>query len=38
LFTLEGCKEDIDGLVRRGEALLEKEEWEDTVRALEKAF
>jgi len=38
LLTLEGCKEDIDGLVGRGEALLGKEEWEDAVRALEKAF
>lgn len=38
LLTLEGCKEDIDGLVGRGQALLEKEEWEDAVRALEKAF
>ena len=38
LLTLEGCKEDIDGLIGRGQALLEKEEWEDAVRALEKAF
>jgi DnaJ family protein C protein 3 len=38
LLTLEGCKEDIDGLVGRGQALLGKEEWEDAVRALEKAF
>jgi len=38
LLTLEGCKEDIDGLVGRGEALLGKEEWEDAVRTLEKAF
>jgi len=38
LLTLEGCKEDVDGLVGRGQALLEKEEWEDAVRALEKAF
>jgi hypothetical protein len=37
-LTLEGCKleEDIDGLVGRGQSLLEKEEWEDTVSALEK--
>ena len=38
LLTLEGCKEDIDGLIGRGQALLEKQEWEDAVRALEKAF
>ena len=38
LLTLEGCKEDIDGLIGRGQAMLEKEEWEDAVRALEKAF
>jgi hypothetical protein len=38
LLTLEGCKEDVDGLVGRGQALLEKEEWEDAVRAFEKAF
>ena len=38
LLTLEGCKEDIDGLIGRGQALLGKEEWEDAVRALEKAF
>ena len=38
LLTLEGCKEDINGLVGRGQALLEKGEWEDAVTALEKAF
>jgi len=38
LLTLQGCNEDIDGLIGRGQALLEKEEWEDAVRALEKAF
>ena len=38
LLTLVGCKEDIDGLVGRGEALLGKEEWEDGVRALKKVF
>ena len=36
MLTLEGCKEDIDGLVGRGQALLEKEEWEDAVTTLEK--
>ena len=38
LLTVEGCEEDIDGLVGRGQALLEKEEWEDDVRAFEEAF
>ena len=38
LLTVEGCEEDIDGLVGCGQALLEKEEWEDDVRALEEAF
>ena len=38
LLTLEGCKEDVDGLIGRGQVLLGKEEWEDAVRALEKAF
>ena len=36
LLTVEGCEEDIDGLVGRGQALLEKEEWEDDVRAFEE--
>ena len=38
LLTLEGCKDDVDGSVGSSQALLEKEEWEDAVRALEKAF
>ncbi|KAF8189669.1 hypothetical protein BJ912DRAFT_360841 [Pholiota molesta] len=38
LLTLDGCNEDVDGLVGRGEALLGKEEWEDAVRVLERAF
>ena len=31
-------KKDIDGLVGRGQVLLEKEEWDDAVTALEKVF
>jgi len=38
LLTLQDCNEDVDGLVGRGEALLAKEEWEDAVRVLDKAF
>lgn len=38
LLTLNGCAEDVDGLVGRGEALLGKEEWEEAVRVLERAF
>jgi len=38
LLTLHGCEEDVDGLVGRGEALLGKEEWEEAVKVLEKAF
>ncbi|KAJ3493706.1 hypothetical protein NLJ89_g10957 [Agrocybe chaxingu] len=38
LLTLNGCSEDVDGLVGRGESLLAKEEFEDAVRVLEKAF
>ena len=38
LLTLDGCNEDVDGLVGRGEALLGKEDWEEAVRVLERAF
>jgi len=38
LLTLDGCAEDVDGLVGRGEALLVKEEWEEAVRVFERAF
>ncbi|KAF9558176.1 DnaJ-domain-containing protein [Agrocybe pediades] len=38
LLTLDGCKEDVDGLVGRGETLLVKEEFEETVRTFEQAF
>ena len=38
LLTLEGCHEDVDGLVGRSEGLLFKEEWDEAVRVLENAF
>ncbi|KAF9461455.1 co-chaperone [Collybia nuda] len=38
LLTLEGCGEDVDGLVGRGEVLLGREEWEEAVRVLGKAW
>jgi DnaJ family protein C protein 3 len=38
LLTLDGRKEDIDGLVGRAEALIAKQEFGEAVRALEKAF
>lgn len=38
LLTLDGRKEDVDGLVGRGEALLAKQEFDEAVRVLEKAF
>jgi DnaJ family protein C protein 3 len=38
LLTLTGRKEDVDGLVGRAEALIAKEEYEEAVRILEKAF
>ncbi|THH00661.1 hypothetical protein EW145_g7046, partial [Phellinidium pouzarii] len=38
LLKFEGNADDVDGLVGRGEAALAKEEWEEAVRALEKAF
>ncbi|KIK05368.1 hypothetical protein K443DRAFT_91478 [Laccaria amethystina LaAM-08-1] len=38
LLSLEECHEDIDGLVGRSEGLLFKEEWDEAVRVLEKAF
>ncbi|KAF8148867.1 hypothetical protein B0H34DRAFT_802752 [Crassisporium funariophilum] len=38
LLTLEGCGEDVDGLVGAGEALVGKGEWEEGVRVLERAF
>ncbi|KIY44154.1 DnaJ-domain-containing protein [Fistulina hepatica ATCC 64428] len=38
ILTMDGCAEDIDGLVGQGESLLIKEEWEEAVRVFEKAF
>ena len=38
LLRFEGNAEDVDGLVGIGEAALIKEQWEEAVRALEKAF
>ncbi|KDR71063.1 hypothetical protein GALMADRAFT_254233 [Galerina marginata CBS 339.88] len=38
ILTLEGCSEDWDGLVGRGETLLAKEDWEEAVRTFERAF
>lgn len=33
-----GCENDVEGLVGRAEVLIKKEEWEEAVRVLEKAF
>ena len=38
LLRFEGNAEDIDGLIGRGEIALIKEQWEEAVRAFEKAF
>ncbi|KAF9536262.1 hypothetical protein CPC08DRAFT_771645 [Agrocybe pediades] len=38
LLTLDGCKEDVDGLVGRGETLLVKEKFEEAARTFESAF
>ncbi len=38
LLTLDGRKEDVDGLVGRAEALIAKQEFGEAVRVLEKAF
>ncbi|KAH8115629.1 TPR-like protein [Phellopilus nigrolimitatus] len=38
LLRFEGNGDDVDGLVGRGEAALAKEQWEEAVRVLEKAF
>ena len=38
LLTLDGRKEDTDGLVGRAEALIAKQEFGEAVRVLEKAF
>ena len=38
LLTLDGRKDDLDGVVGRAEALISKEEFEEAVRVLQKAF
>lgn len=38
LLRMDGCAEDVDGLVGLGEVLLGQEEWEEGVRVLDKAF
>ncbi|TFK53273.1 hypothetical protein OE88DRAFT_1625989 [Heliocybe sulcata] len=38
LVAMKGMQDDVVGLVGRGEALLVKEEWEEAVRVLERAF
>jgi len=38
LLTLQGCEEDIDGFVGKSEELINKEEFEEAVRMLDKAF
>ncbi|KAG6877675.1 hypothetical protein C0992_009500 [Termitomyces sp. T32_za158] len=38
LLGMHGCEEDVDGLVGRGEVLLGKQEWEEAVQVLSKAF
>ncbi|KAH9887660.1 hypothetical protein C8Q73DRAFT_712794 [Cubamyces lactineus] len=38
LLEMEGMENDADGLIGRGEALMAKEEWEEAVRVLERAF
>ncbi|KAI0333394.1 hypothetical protein GY45DRAFT_1319698 [Cubamyces sp. BRFM 1775] len=38
LLEMEGMEDDADGLIGRGEALMAKEEWEEAVRVMERAF
>jgi DnaJ homolog subfamily C member 3 len=38
LLKMVGREDDLDGLIGRGEILIAKEEYEDAVRVLEKAF
>ncbi|OCH93226.1 hypothetical protein OBBRIDRAFT_790394 [Obba rivulosa] len=38
LLQMEGMDKDTDGLIGRAEALMMKEEWEEAVRVLERAF
>jgi DnaJ family protein C protein 3 len=38
LLRMEGSEEDMDGLAGKGEAAIKREEWEEAVRLLGKAF
>ncbi|EMD31819.1 hypothetical protein CERSUDRAFT_119389 [Gelatoporia subvermispora B] len=38
LLQMEGMDKDADGVIGRAEALMIKEEWEEAVRVLERAF
>ncbi|KAG2014338.1 DnaJ domain-containing protein [Coprinopsis cinerea AmutBmut pab1-1] len=38
LLTLDGCAEDVDGLVGKAEGLLAEQEFEEAVRIFDKAF
>lgn len=38
LLEMEGIENDTDGLIGRSGALMAKEEWEEAVRVLERAF
>lgn len=38
LLGMQGCENDVDGLIGRAEGLVKKEEWEEAARVLQKAF
>jgi DnaJ family protein C protein 3 len=38
LLLMQGCENDVEGLVGRAEGLIRKEEWAEALRVLEKAF
>jgi DnaJ family protein C protein 3 len=38
LLLMQGCENDVEGLVGRAERLMRKEEWEEALRVSEKAF
>ncbi|KAG6872257.1 hypothetical protein C0995_011516 [Termitomyces sp. Mi166 len=38
LLGMQGCEEDVDGLVGKGEVLMGKQEWDEAVQVLSKAF
>jgi DnaJ homolog subfamily C member 3 len=38
LLTMQGCENDVEGLVGRAEGLVKKEQWDEALRVLEKAF